>query len=209
VPLEVVTASTGQGNITFHYVAAVWPEGQKWSFSPWASVNLMPNNSNYSRLWSMPAEGWKLRYTQGTFVAGITTQNLNQPGASLPAALVPPAVNAVVAINWQASIAYQALLGNNAFYDVPWYTLFVQSQGTTPLRVTVTAVPSALPGGLPFAASILGTPIATPNGNLFTTLRIVRLIEPHLIPLGVYVFAFKVIDQNNLSSVVTLNITIT
>jgi hypothetical protein len=208
VPLKTVTIDTGNGNQVFQYMAAVFSTDLRFNTQPWASVNLIAPDSGYYRSWSMPSEGSRLHYGEGILQAAIEAQNLvtsATPGSTTPST---PIVVTPVAITWNSSIAYEMINGSCSFFDIPWVTLFTQTQDTVPLRISVVSLPPAIGGASPFTASLLGQPVATVNGNLYDTIRIIRLLPPGLIPVGVYTFVFTITTVENTSANVTLNLTI-
>jgi len=208
VPIKSVTVDTGVGNNKFQFMAAVFSVKTRWDTQPWASVNLLQPGQGYYRWWSLPTEGARLNHGGGIVMNALKFQNMVQPGASAPAAPGAPSVTTPIAVTWGASIAYEMINGGCAFFDIPWVTLFTQNSNAVPIRITTTSVPAAIGGHTPFAASTLGQPVATPNGPVYDTLRIIRLIEPDLLTPGLYVFTFTITTEANTTALVTLNLTI-
>lgn len=195
---------------TFQYMAAVYPQGLAANYQPWASANFIPASWNMGGAWSMPSmPGALLREGMSVLAIALKDQIMNVPGASAPAAPSAPSVTTPKAMTWNSSMAYALINGSCSFFDFNWVTLFATSQQEiTPLSISVTSLPGNVTAGQPFAASILGVPVATNNGPVYDTIRIVRLLDAGLIPTGTYAFVFSVLGVGGTTASVTLNLTI-
>jgi hypothetical protein len=195
---------------TLSYMAAVFPKGLAANLSPWSSADLIPPDANVGSRWSLTTQNGAL-LVEGTslLVQGLKGLDLNRPGAALPAAIQVPDVTTPLALTWNSSMAYSLINGACSFFEFNWVTLFqASSQDITPLSISVVSVPPNIHGSAPFAAVRVGPSVATPNGPVYSTMRVVRLHEPGLIPTGVYVFVFRVMGAGGLTADVTLNLTI-
>ncbi len=195
---------------TFSYMAAVFPKGLAANLCPWSSADLIPPEANVGSRWSLTTQNGAL-LIEGTslLVQGLKGLNLDRLGAALPTPIPAPSVTTPLAMTWNSSLAYNLINGACSFFEFNWVTLFeASSPDITPLSISVVSVPPNIHGSAPFAATRVGPAVATPNGNVYTTIRVVRLHEPGLIPTGVYVFVFRVLGAGGLTADVTLNLTI-
>jgi hypothetical protein len=204
VPLKSVTTDSGNG--VPQYMGAVWPTGLAFNYMPWASSLLQPADEGEYRYYNMPAETWVLNFGHGPLLTGLSGKmNITVGVSTTPGA---PTVTTPEALSWQASLAYQTLLGDCEFFDFNWVTLFQASSGTAQaLRIVVTSNPAPISPATvpPLVASVIGIPILTQNGVLYDSIRIMKLMD---VSPGSYQFTFNIYDILGQVTVVTLNLTI-
>ena len=77
-----------------------------------------------------------------------------------------------------------------------------------PLSITVVSNPAPIGSATvsPMVAKVIGIPVATANGVLYDTIRLVKLADE--VPAGVYAFVFSIANVSGLSTTVTLNLTV-
>ena len=205
VPLKTVTTDTGNG--ISQYMAAVFPVGLPFNYFPWASADLVDGGEGYYRWWSLPTEAWTLHFGAGPLIEGLEW-GLGHAGVSPPTPPAPPgAANGT--LTWRASVKYEALFGNCPFFDFNWITLFqAQSTTVTPLRIVVTSNPAPIAPATvpPMKASVIALPVATPNGPVYDTVRIMKLADQ--VPPGTYTWTFAVYDDQGQSTPVNFVLTV-
>jgi hypothetical protein len=207
VPLKAVTvdANPALHNIT-QYVAAVFPLGLPVNLTPWSSVDLIdPSEGAYS-WYSMPTQGWVTHFAKGICIGAI--QNNLAPGVVTPVTPTAPTAQGG-AMDWRASLNYQALVGDCAFFDFNWMTVFraKSNNDNAPVRIQVLSNPAVVPPATvpPMKATIIGIPQASGTGVVYDTIRIMKLTD--LTP-GAYEFNFRVLDTTGLYTDVLFTLTV-
>jgi hypothetical protein len=216
--LKVVTLVQNDTLRTVHqYVAAVFEREQSIQVvpnqyvvqrtpEPWASADLVLGDPTAYRLFRMPSHTWMTHFSQGMYIGAL----INNLDLSIPAPEAPEPPEAINGtMEWRASINYVALLGECSFLDFNWMTLFeTKNPGKDPLRIVVVSnpppvAPSTQP---PMVAKVIGRPIATTNGVIYDSIRILKLadsLEP-----GEFVFEFQIVDTKDQKTDVTLTLTV-
>lgn len=207
VPLKVVTVDANPTmRAVTQYVAAVFPVGLPVNYIPWASVDLIDAADGSYRWYSLPSQGWVLHFSKGLCMDAI--QNNLAPTVVAPVAPTAPTAEDGT-MEWRASLDYQAMLGDCAFFDFNWMTVFQakSTSGVDPLRIQVLSNPEPIAPATvpPMKATVLGIPQASGDGVIYNTIRIMRLSE--LVP-GDYEFNFRVLDTAGLYTDVLFTLTI-
>lgn len=205
VPLKTVTVDTVYE--LRQYMAAVWPVGLPFNSQPWASASLIEGGDQYYRWYSMPTQGTVLHFGYGVLLLGLTS-NLNQGTYVAPTPTSPTVTNSTK--TWYASLDYKMLTGNCTFFDFNWVTQFVGADdGYASVKsIAITELPApALAGDPnPIIAKIIGVPVATVNGTIFDTVRVITNQFP--LEKGSYTISFEVTDSNDAVHPVSLVITV-
>ena len=218
VPLKTVTVDNNVYlRAVVQYMAAVFePEYSikqvpastyvvQRSAEPWASVDLVTGDPTAYRWYSMATQSWLLHFGQGTYISALAS-NLD---TSVPAPVPPvPPAGENATMEWRASIDYASLLGECSFFDFNWMTTFKTKSADEPLRIVVIENPPPDVGMTkpPLVAKVIGIPVATGNGVIYDTVRILKLVDS--IEKQDYVFKFQIVDTKDLRTDVTFTLTV-
>lgn len=196
--LTTVTLDSQPGRNVTQFMAAVFPI-PAFNSKPWEGyASFVHGDSGYYRWFSLPTESWFLHFGLGTLLQSLE-YGLASTSYSPPEETNPSVTDG--AMTWQASINYAMLHGDYSFLDFNWMTIFEAKSNAIPLRIVVTSNPA---GGA-LKASIIGVSTDTPYGQVFDSIRILKLSE---VTPGTYDFGFKVYDIDGNSTDVTLVLTI-
>lgn len=214
VPVSKVTMpvrnSDGHGFWVKEFMAVVYDWSEE-AARPWEGHAswIGPSATGYYTFWSMPTTTWHRRHSNGvlfdSFRLGMATFPPSAPDTPTP----PDGSNGK--IFWACSLSQASVQQECAFFDFPWMDTFNSSlpadkQGLLiPQSITVLTNPT----GGEFKATLVtgfGGQTVYPGGAVvFNTIRILKLADP---APGDYVFTFRITAQNQLTTDVTLTLTV-
>lgn len=205
------------------FMAAVWDrsvESQKpWAgYAEWVNTNSTGMYAN----WVQPADwvhanvSWGV--LNGSYMGRMDLYQSGQGTITPP----PPPTASNGNWTWTAHASYDSLNADCPFFDVNWFQLFnasynvsAKQQDGTYATVPISIVPTTVPAQ--FKVQVVN---AIPQGNamsvvagggvVYDTLRFIVVQSLGLQPgqTGTYNFAFKVTDDRNQSTNVTLTLTV-
>lgn len=219
--VPIMTVQKGPHNIdgtgfdqgTEQFMAAVWDvtvEAQR----PWIGYLEWINNEStgmYAR-WTLPSqfvhliENWGALY--GSFKVRLDRVVITgQPDIPTP----PTGSNG--AMSWVSQINWDAISQDCAFFDLNWFDLFQASynktyqcpDGSTAV-VPISITPLTAPPQWKVMVVRAGTNMEVAQGGaVYNTLRFIRILSA---PPGDYTFTFRIVDQYNQTTTVTMTLTV-
>ena len=183
------------------FMVAIFPT-EDLHARPWLGYSAFvgASESQWAVQWFQPTEGRGYLFNRGPFISDLTVR-MDLSGAPVPNVPVPPDATPAT-LRWAVALGMNDLQVGCGFIDFNWVELF-QTQATyDPLRIEIVSNP---PGGQ-FKTTVVPFPAVTPTGSPeFNTLRIIKL-KP--VDAGAYVFNYKVVGVNGLSTAVTLTLNV-